>query len=87
MMPRIRREHDEADPADAQSGTPFAASRMLRDLLRGEGVATGRELVATLTRRMGIEALYRLGSRSLGTRVGFGLKDQVLAGGGFEACI
>jgi hypothetical protein len=27
---------------------PFAGSRMLRDLLRGEGVAIGRELVATL---------------------------------------
>jgi putative transposase len=32
---------------------------MLRDLLRGEGVAIGRNLVATLMRRMGIEALYR----------------------------
>src|SRR3954465_4856977 len=32
---------------------------MLRDLLRGEGVAIGRDLVATLMRRMGIEALYR----------------------------
>src|ERR687890_409168 len=38
---------------------PFAGSRMLRDLLRGEGVAIGRDLVATLMRRMGIEALYR----------------------------
>jgi putative transposase len=38
---------------------PFAGSRMLRDLLRGEGVAIGRELVATMMRRMGIEALYR----------------------------
>ena len=38
---------------------PFAGSRMLRDLLRGEGVAIGRGLVATLMRRMGIEALYR----------------------------
>jgi len=38
---------------------PFAGSRMLRDLLRGEGVAIGRALVATLMRRMGIEALYR----------------------------
>ena len=32
---------------------------MLRDLLRGEGVAIGRERVATMMRRMGIEALYR----------------------------
>jgi putative transposase len=38
---------------------PFAGSRMLRDLLRGEGVVIGRELVATLMRRMGIEAIYR----------------------------
>jgi putative transposase len=38
---------------------PFAGSRMLRDLLRGEGIAIGRDLVATLMRRMGIEALYR----------------------------
>jgi len=38
---------------------PFAGSRMLRDLLRGEGVAIGRELVATMMRRMRIEAIYR----------------------------
>ena len=38
---------------------PFAGSRMLRDLLRGEGVEIGRQHVATLMRRMGIEALYR----------------------------
>ena len=38
---------------------PFAGSRMLRDLLRGEGVVIGREHVATMMRRMGIEALYR----------------------------
>ena len=38
---------------------PFAGSRMLRDLLRGEGFAIGRELVATMMRRMCIEALYR----------------------------
>jgi putative transposase len=38
---------------------PFAGSRMLRDLLRGEGEAIGREQVATLMRRMGIEALYQ----------------------------
>jgi putative transposase len=36
---------------------PFAGSRMLRDLLRGEGVVIGRELVATMMRRMGIEAI------------------------------
>jgi putative transposase len=38
---------------------PFAGSRMLRDLLRGEGVAVGRERVASMMRRMGIEAIYR----------------------------
>ena len=38
---------------------PFAGSRMLRDLLRGEGVAIGRDHVRTLMRRMGISAIYR----------------------------
>jgi putative transposase len=38
---------------------PFAGSRMLRDLLRGEGVAIGRQRVVTMMRRMGIEAIYR----------------------------
>jgi putative transposase len=38
---------------------PFAGSRMLRDLLRGEGMAIGRAHVITLMRRMGIEAIYR----------------------------
>ena len=38
---------------------PFAGSRMLRDLLRGEGIAIGRDRVATMMRRMGIRALYR----------------------------
>jgi putative transposase len=38
---------------------PFAGSRMLRDLLRGECVGIGRERVTTMMRRMGIEALYR----------------------------
>ena len=38
---------------------PFAGSRMLRDLLRLRGVLVGRKRVATLMRRMGIEAVYR----------------------------
>ena len=38
---------------------PFAGSRMLRDLLRGEGIEIGRERVATMLKRMGIAALYR----------------------------
>ena len=37
----------------------FAGSRMLRDLLRADGVMVGRELVTGLMRRMGIEAIYR----------------------------
>ena len=44
---------------------PFAGgSRMLRDLLAGEGFAVGRLHVATLMKRMGIEALYRRPSTS-----------------------
>jgi putative transposase len=38
---------------------PFAGSRMMRDLLKGEGHFIGRKHVATLMRTMGIEALYR----------------------------
>ena len=38
---------------------PFAGSRMLRDLLRGEGVQIGRARVITMMRRMEIEAIYR----------------------------
>ena len=38
---------------------PFAGSRMLRDLLRGEGVMIGRAHVITLMKRMRIEAIYR----------------------------
>jgi putative transposase len=38
---------------------PFAGSRMLRDLLRGEGIESGRQRVARMMKRMGIEALYR----------------------------
>jgi putative transposase len=38
---------------------PFAGSRMLRDLLRGEGIVIGREKVRTMMRRMCIAALYR----------------------------
>ena len=38
---------------------PFAGSRMLRDLLRGEGTEIGRQGVATMMKRMGIAAIYR----------------------------
>ena len=43
---------------------PFAGSQMLRNMLRLEGVTIGRLAVATLMRRMGIEALYRRPSTS-----------------------
>ena len=38
---------------------PFAGSRMLRDLLARVSIMVGRKHVATLMKRMGIEALYR----------------------------
>jgi putative transposase len=38
---------------------PFAGSRMLRGMLKAEGREVGRLHVATLMKRMGIEALYR----------------------------
>jgi len=38
---------------------PFAGSRMLRDLLSKEGIEIGRRHVATLMKRMGMEAIYR----------------------------
>ena len=38
---------------------PFAGSRMLQGLLNADGHSVGRRHVATLMRRMGIEALYR----------------------------
>jgi putative transposase len=43
---------------------PFAGSRMLRDLLSQEGIDVGRRHVATLMKRMGLEALYRKPSTS-----------------------
>jgi putative transposase len=38
---------------------PFAGSRMLRGLLRAQGFDVGRRHVATLMKKMGIEAIYR----------------------------
>jgi putative transposase len=38
---------------------PFLGSRMMRDQLALEGIAVGRRHVATLMRKMGIEASYR----------------------------
>jgi len=43
---------------------PFAGSRMLRDLLKQEGIGIGRRHVSTLMKRMGLEALYRKPSTS-----------------------
>ena len=43
---------------------PFAGARMLRDMLNNEGTHVGRKHVATLMRRMGIEALYRKANTS-----------------------
>jgi putative transposase len=38
---------------------PFAGSRMLQGLLKAEGLAAGRLHIATLMKKMGIEAIYR----------------------------
>ncbi|CAN7550912.1 IS3 family transposase [Pararhizobium sp. LjRoot238] len=38
---------------------PFAGSRMLQGLLKAEGLVTGRLHIATLMKKMGIEAIYR----------------------------
>lgn len=38
---------------------PFAGSRMMQGLLKQEGFAVGRKHVATLMKKMGVEALYR----------------------------
>ena len=38
---------------------PFAGSRIMRDLLKGEGHFIGRKHVATLMRTMGIVAVYQ----------------------------
>jgi putative transposase len=43
---------------------PFAGTRRLRDLLRRDGHAVGRKHVATLMRRMDIEALYQKANTS-----------------------
>jgi putative transposase len=38
---------------------PTAGARMLRDILRAEGIGVGRRHMTTLMRRTGIEAIYR----------------------------
>ena len=56
---RLMRRIDELDLE-----LPFLGSRMLRDLLVQEGFAVGRKHVATLMRRMGLEAIYRRANTS-----------------------
>ena len=55
LMHRIDKLHMEL---------PFAGSRMLRGLLAQEGFKVGRLHVATLMKRMGIRALYRIPNTS-----------------------
>ena len=43
---------------------PFAGARMLRDMLKLDGVEIGRKHVGTLMQKMGIEALYRKANTS-----------------------
>jgi len=64
---RLRRRPG-ADATDRRVALehPFAGSRMLRDLLRREGLEVGRKRVTTLMRKMGIEALYRKPRTSAG---------------------
>ena len=38
---------------------PFAGARMLRDMLKLEGIEVGRKHVRTLMERIGIAAIYR----------------------------
>ena len=63
---------------------PFASARMPRNLLRQEGHAIGRRHVATLVRRMGLEALYRkpsLSHRQMAHRVyPYLLRDLKISG-------
>jgi len=47
---------------------PFAGSRMLRNFLNANGIEVGRRHVATLMKRMGIEAIYRKPNTSNPTR-------------------
>jgi putative transposase len=51
---------------------PFAGSRMLRDLLLQEGIKIGRQHVATLMKKMAIEAIYRRPNTSKPAPKGFG---------------
>ena len=63
---------------------PFAGARMLRDLLKQEGIGIGRKHVATLMRRMEIEALVRRQSTSR-RAPGHEIYPYLLRPEGFEA--
>ena len=62
---------------------PFYGSRKLAEQLQREGHDVGRRHVATLMRRMGIEALYRRPWTSLPTR-GAAIFPYLLAGRAIE---
>jgi putative transposase len=62
---------------------PFYGSRKLADALRREGHAVGRRHVATLMRRMGIEAQYRRPRTSLPAR-GAAIYPYLLSGFAIE---
>ena len=49
---------DPAHQRELHLASPFAGARMLRDLLRRDGLKIGRKRVRTVIARMGIEALY-----------------------------
>ena len=59
---------------------PFAGSRMLRDLLRGEGVAIGRERVARMMERMDIKAIYRRPNNTSKPNLGHKVYPYLLRG-------
>src|SRR5277367_6528170 len=50
---------------------PFAGSRMLRDLLRGEGIAAGREQVTALVQFAGLPILPAVWRVEGGAMAGF----------------
>ena len=57
VRPRILKTMRRID--ELHLDDPFAGARMLRDMLNREGESIGRRHVATLMKRMGIEAIYR----------------------------
>ena len=61
----LPKAESDADPAQMRRidelhlERPFAGARMLRDMLPQERWQVGRKRVATLMKKMGIQALYR----------------------------